>query len=164
MMELNVNGTTHQVDVEPEMPLLWVIREVIGLTGTKYGCGIAQCGACTVHIDGEPVRSCAMPVSAVGGKRVVTIEGLSPDNSHPVQKAWAALDVPQCGYCQSGQIMAAAALLNKKPKPSDKDIDDAMTNICRCGTYQRIRAAVHMAAGERNVGGADFIVVDQSNA
>ena len=164
MMELNVNGTTHQVDVEPEMPLLWVIREVIGLTGTKYGCGIAQCGACTVHIDGEPVRSCAMPVSAVGGKRVVTIEGLSRDSSHPVQKAWAALDVPQCGYCQSGQIMAAAALLNKKPKPSDKDIDDAMTNICRCGTYQRIRAAVHMAAGERNVGGADFIVVDQSNA
>jgi len=164
MMELNVNGRTHQVDVEPEMPLLWVIREVIGLTGTKYGCGIAQCGACTVHIDGEPIRSCSMPVSAVGGKHVVTVEGLSPDGSHPVQKAWAALDVPQCGYCQSGQIMAAAALLNKKARPSDKDIDDAMTNVCRCGTYQRIRAAVHMAAGGSNVGGIDVIVVDQSNA
>jgi isoquinoline 1-oxidoreductase alpha subunit len=153
-MQLNINGTSHQVDVEPEMPLLWVLRDVLGLTGTKFGCGIAQCGACTVHLDGEPARSCSIPVSAAAGKRVVTIEGLSPDSSHPVQKAWAALDVPQCGYCQSGQIMAAAALLAKKPKPTDQDIDEAMTNICRCGTYQRIRAAVHMAAGTAKVGGS----------
>jgi isoquinoline 1-oxidoreductase subunit alpha len=151
-MQLNINGTSHQVDVEPEMPLLWVLRDVLGMTGTKFGCGIAQCGACTVHLDGEPARSCSIPVSAAAGKRVVTIEGLSPDSSHPVQKAWAALDVPQCGYCQSGQIMAAAALLAKKPKPTDQDIDEAMTNICRCGTYQRIRAAVHMAAGTAKVG------------
>ena len=145
-MQLNVNGKTHEVDVEPEMPLLWAVREVIGLTGTKYGCGIAQCGACTVHLDGEPVRSCSIPVSAAAGRRVVTIEGLSADSSHPVQKAWVALDVPQCGYCQSGQIMAAAALLKAKPNPTDADIDAAMTNVCRCGTYQRIRAAVHEAA------------------
>ena len=146
-MRLNVNGRAYEVDAEPEMPLLWALREFIGLTGTKFGCGIAQCGACTVHLDGEPVRSCTMPVSAAAGKRVVTIEGLSRDSSHPVQKAWLELDVPQCGYCQSGQIMAAAALLAKNPQPTDKDIDEAMTNICRCGTYQRIRAAVHMAAG-----------------
>ena len=146
-MRLNVNGQAYEAEVEPEMPLLWALREFIGLTGTKYGCGIAQCGACTVHLDGEAVRSCAMPVSAAAGKRVVTIEGLSRDSSHPVQKAWLELDVPQCGYCQSGQIMAAAALLAKNPQPTDKDIDAAMTNICRCGTYQRIRAAVHMAAG-----------------
>jgi isoquinoline 1-oxidoreductase alpha subunit len=151
-MQLNVNGRTHEVDVEPEMPLLWAVREVLGLTGTKFGCGIAQCGACTMHLDGEPVRSCSLPVSAAAGKRVVTIEGLSRDSSHPVQKAWLALDVPQCGYCQSGQIMAAVALLQKNPRPTDKDIDDAMTNICRCGTYQRIRAAVHMAAGGKGVG------------
>ena len=146
-MQLNVNGKTHEVDVEPEMPLLWAVREVLGLTGTKFGCGIAQCGACTMHLDGEPVRSCSIPVSAAAGRRVVTIEGLSADSSHPLQKAWVALDVPQCGYCQSGQLMAAAALLRKNPKPSDKDIDEAMTNICRCGTYQRIRAAIKMAAG-----------------
>ena len=154
MVQLNINGRSQQVDVEPDTPLLWVIREQVGLTGTKYGCGVAQCGACTVHIDGEPVRSCSMPVSAAAGKRITTIEGLSRDGSHPVQKAWAELDVPQCGYCQSGQIMAAAALLGKKPQPTDKDIDEAMTNICRCGTYQRIRAAVHIAAGTAKVGGS----------
>jgi isoquinoline 1-oxidoreductase alpha subunit len=146
MAKLNINGTTRDVRVEEDTPLLWVIREQVGLTGTKYGCGIAQCGACTVHIDGVAVRSCSMPVGSVEGKRIVTIEGLSANASHPVQKAWAAVDVPQCGYCQSGQIMAAAALLRKNPKPTDKDIDDAMTNICRCGTYQRIRTAVHLAA------------------
>ena len=145
-MKLNVNNQIHEIDVEPEMPLLWALREMLGMTGTKYGCGIAACGACTVHIDGAPVRSCAMPVSAVGNKRITTIEGLSPDTSHAVQKAWAKLDVPQCGYCQSGQIMAAVALLKAKPSPTDKDIDDAMSNICRCGTYQRIRAAIHVAA------------------
>jgi len=134
--------------VESDTPLLWVIREHVGLTGTKYGCGIAQCGACTVHIDGVAVRSCSMPVSAVEGKQITTIEGLAHNGTmHPVQKAWAAVDVPQCGYCQSGQIMAAAALLMKNSNPSDNDIDDAMTNICRCGTYQRIREAVHLAAG-----------------
>jgi isoquinoline 1-oxidoreductase subunit alpha len=147
MAKLNINGTTRDVLVEEDTPLLWVIREQVGLTGTKYGCGIAQCGACTVHIDGVAVRSCSMPVGAVEGKRIVTIEGLSANASHPVQKAWAAVDVPQCGYCQSGQIMAAAALLQKNPNPSDNDIDAAMTNICRCGTYQRIREAVHLAAG-----------------
>ena len=145
-MKLNVNNQDHQLDVEPDMPLLWALREVLGMTGTKYGCGIAQCGACTVHIDGVPVRSCAMPVSAVGNKRITTIEGVSVNTTHAVQKAWAALDVPQCGYCQSGQIMAAVALLKAKPNPTDKDIDNAMSNICRCGTYQRIRAAIHLAA------------------
>lgn len=154
MIQLNINGKPHQVQVEGDTPLLWVIREQIGLTGTKYGCGVAACGSCTVHVDGEPVRACSVPVSAVAGKHIVTIEGLSPDGSHPVQKAWAELDVPQCGYCQSGQIMAAAALLAKKPKPTDKDIDEAMTNICRCGTYQRIRAAVHLAAGAGRKGGS----------
>jgi isoquinoline 1-oxidoreductase alpha subunit len=153
-MQINVNGRSHEVNVEPDTPLLWVIREQVGLTGTKYGCGIAQCGACTVHLDGEPVRSCSIPVSKAEGKRVVTIEGLSRDSSHPVQKAWAALDVPQCGYCQSGQIMAAAALLRKSPRPTDKDIDEAMTNICRCGTYQRVRAAIHLAAGNDKGGGS----------
>jgi isoquinoline 1-oxidoreductase alpha subunit len=148
MAKLNVNGRVREVQVEPDTPLLWVIREQVGLTGTKYGCGVAQCGACSVHINGEVRRSCILRVGDVKPTdRIVTIEGLSPAASHPVQKAWAALDVPQCGYCQSGQIMAAAALLRKLPKPTDKDIDDAMTNICRCGTYQRIRAAVHMAAG-----------------
>ncbi|HET7595877.1 MAG TPA: (2Fe-2S)-binding protein [Burkholderiales bacterium] len=153
-MQLNINGKPHEVDVEPDTPLLWVIREQVGLTGTKYGCGVAACGACTVHLEGEAVRSCSIPVSAVAGKRIVTIEGLSSDGSHPVQKAWAELDVPQCGYCQSGQIMAAVALLAKKPKPTDSDIDQAMTNICRCGTYQRIRAAVHLAAGSGKRGGS----------
>jgi isoquinoline 1-oxidoreductase alpha subunit len=148
MAQLNINGTTRNVEAEPDTPLLWVIREQVGLTGTKYGCGVAQCGACSVHINGEVQRSCSIRLSDVqAGDKIVTIEGLSPDTTHPVQKAWAALDVPQCGYCQSGQVMAAAALLQKSPKPSDAEIDQAMTNICRCGTYQRIRAAVHMAAG-----------------
>ena len=147
MLSLNVNGRDHQVDVEPEMPLLWVLREQLGMTGTKFGCGIAQCGACTVHLDGQPVRSCSYPASVAEGRKVVTIEGLSATSSHPVQVAWKALDVPQCGYCQSGQILAAAALLQDKPKPTDADIDEAMTNICRCGTYQRVRAAIHLAAG-----------------
>jgi isoquinoline 1-oxidoreductase subunit alpha len=148
MAKLNVNGRLRDVQVEPDTPLLWVIREQLGLTGTKYGCGVAQCGACSLHINGDLVRSCSIPVGSVKATdRIVTIEGLSAIGSHPVQKAWAALDVPQCGYCQSGQIMAAAALLKRNPKPSDQDIDEAMTEICRCGTYQRIRAAVHMAAG-----------------
>ena len=150
MAKLNINGRTRDVQVEPATPLLWALREQAGLTGTKYGCGIAQCGACSVHINGEVQRSCTIPVGSLKATdRIVTIEGLSATSSHPVQKAWLALDVPQCGYCQSGQIMAAAALLKKNPKPTDKDIDDAMTNICRCGTYQRIRAAVHLAAGSR---------------
>jgi isoquinoline 1-oxidoreductase subunit alpha len=148
MAQLNINGRVHNVQVEPETPLLWVIREQVGLTGTKYGCGVAQCGACSVHINGEVARSCSIRVGDVKvGDNIVTIEGLSDTSSHPVQKAWLAIDVPQCGYCQSGQIMAAAALLKKNPKPTDVDIDEAMTNICRCGTYQRIRAAVHIAAG-----------------
>ena len=146
MIQLTVNGRAQEVDVEPEMPLLWVLRDVLGMTGTKFGCGIAQCGACTVHVEGEPVRSCSLPVSAAAGKRVLTIEGLSPDGSHPVQKAWVEHQVPQCGYCQSGQIMAAAALLARNANPSDADIDRGMTNICRCGTYQRMRAAIHAAA------------------
>ncbi len=146
MITLNINGQSHQVEVDPETPLLWVIREWIGMTGTKYGCGIAQCGACSVHIDGQVQRSCSVPVSSVGDSKVVTIEGISADNSHPVQVAWLSHQVPQCGYCQSGQIMAAVALLAEKPKPTDADIDDAMTNICRCGTYGRIRAAIHSAA------------------
>ena len=153
MARLNINGRNRDVQVAADTPLLWVIREQIGLTGTKYGCGVAQCGACTVHINGEVVRSCAMRVGDVKPTdRIVTIEGLSANSSHPVQRAWAALDVPQCGYCQSGQIMAAAALLRKTPRPTDADIDEAMTNICRCGTYQRIRAAVHHAAGNGNGG------------
>ena len=147
MIAITVNGTRQQVDVAPDTPLLWVLRERLGLTGTKYGCGMALCGACTVHVDGQPVRSCITPVSAVGGRRVTTIEGLSAKVDHPVQRAWIELDVPQCGYCQSGQLMSAAALLARKPSPSDADIDDAMAgNICRCGTYQRIRAAIHRAA------------------
>jgi isoquinoline 1-oxidoreductase subunit alpha len=150
MAKLNVNGKVRNVQVEADTPLLWVIREQLGLTGTKYGCGVAQCGACSVHVNGDVVRSCSIAVGSVKPTdRIVTIEGLSATSSHPVQKAWAALDVPQCGYCQSGQIMAAAALLKQKPTPTDHDIDDAMSNICRCGTYQRIRAAVHMAAGGR---------------
>ena len=148
MISLTINGQSHNIDVEPDTPLLWAIRENVGLTGTKYGCGVAQCGACSVHINGEVQRSCSLPLSAVkASDKIVTIEGLSANSSHPVQKAWASVDVPQCGYCQSGQIMAAAALLKKKPKPTDADIDEAMTNICRCGTYQRIREAVHTAAG-----------------
>jgi isoquinoline 1-oxidoreductase subunit alpha len=147
MAKLNINGRVHDLHVEPETPLLWVIREQVGLTGTKYGCGVAQCGACSVHLNGEVTRSCSIRVGDVkASDKIVTIEGLSANSSHPVQKAWLAVDVPQCGYCQSGQIMAAAALLKRNPKPTDKDIDEAMTNICRCGTYQRIREAVHMAA------------------
>src|SRR5690348_16521845 len=147
MIKLTINGQTQDVDVAADMPLLWVLRDTLGLTGTKYGCGKALCGACTVHLGGEPVRSCVTPVSAVGARKVTTIEGLSPDRSHPVQRAWIELDVPQCGYCQSGQIMSAAALLARNPQPSDADIDQFMSgNICRCGTYQRIRAAIHRAA------------------
>ncbi len=147
MAALNVNGRTHQVDVDPSTPLLWVLREQVGLTGTKYGCGIAQCGACTVHVDGAAMRSCSVPVSAVEGKQITTIEGLaSGDTLHKVQKAWIEHDVPQCGYCQSGMIMAVAALLKDKPKPTDADIDATITNICRCGTYQQARAAIHAAA------------------
>src|SRR2546429_7644182 len=142
----SVNGKRETVDVTPDTPLLWVLRDTLGLTGTKFGCGIAQCGACTVHLDGVAPRSCVTPIAAVAGKRVTTVEGLSPNRSHAVQKAWIAEDVPQCGYCQSGQIMAAAALLAKSPNPSDADIDAAMTNICRCGTDQRIRAAIPRAA------------------
>jgi isoquinoline 1-oxidoreductase alpha subunit len=147
MVSLNINGKAHEVDVDPDTPLLWVIREWVGLTGTKYGCGIAQCGACTVHIDGVATRSCSIPASAVTGSQITTIEGLAQNGTpHPVQKAWLANDVPQCGYCQSGMIMAAAALLKDKPKPTDADIDAAMTNICRCGTYQQVRDAIHAAA------------------
>lgn len=147
MVKLNVNGKDVSVDVDADMPLLWVLRDTLGLTGTKYGCGKALCGACTVHLAGEPTRACVTPVSAVGARKVTTIEGLSPDRSHPVQRAWIELDVPQCGYCQSGQIMSAAALLAHNPQPSDADIDQFMSgNICRCGTYQRIRAAIHRAA------------------
>jgi isoquinoline 1-oxidoreductase subunit alpha len=151
MAKLNVNGKSFDMKVDGDTPLLWVLREQVGLTGTKYGCGVAQCGACSVHINGELQRSCSIPVRDIKATdKIVTIEGLSRAGDHPVQKAWAALDVPQCGYCQSGQIMAAAALLKKKPKPTDADIDEAMTNICRCGTYQRIRAAIHQAAGGRS--------------
>jgi len=147
MATLNVNGKVLRHDAEPDTPLLWVLREQLGLTGTKYGCGIAQCGACTVHIDGQPVRSCSRPVSSVGaGEKVTTIEGLSPDSSHPLQRAWAQLDVPQCGFCQSGMLMTAAALLKSKPQPTDADIDASVTNICRCGTYNRVRAAIKLAA------------------
>ena len=147
MAKLNINGKVRDVQVEPDTPLLWALREQVGLTGTKYGCGVAQCGACSVHLNGEVIRSCAIPVSAVKATdRIVTIEGLSRGRSSPVQQAWLALDVPQCGYCQSGQIMAATALLAKNANPTDEAIDEAMTNICRCGTYQRIRAAIHLAA------------------
>jgi isoquinoline 1-oxidoreductase alpha subunit len=144
---LNINGQSHSVDVAPDTPLLWVLRDTLGLVGTKFGCGIGQCGACTIHIDGVASRACLTPVSVAAGVKVTTIEGLSPDGSHPLQRAWMELDVPQCGYCQGGQIMSAAALLSKNPSPSDKDIDDAMSgNICRCATYFRIRAGIHRAA------------------
>jgi isoquinoline 1-oxidoreductase alpha subunit len=147
MVRLNINGVPRDIDADPDTPLLWAIREQVGLTGTKYGCGIAQCGACTVHVDGVAVRSCSLPISAFkADQKIVTIEGLSQDGSHPVQKAWAALDVPQCGYCQPGMIMASAALLNQNPKPSDTDISSEITNICRCGTYNRVRTAIHLAA------------------
>jgi aerobic-type carbon monoxide dehydrogenase small subunit (CoxS/CutS family) len=149
-MQLNVNGTVREVDAPEDMPLLWVLRDVLGLTGTKFGCGMAQCGACTVHLDGQATRSCVLPVSAVAGRMVTTIEGLSPDGAHPVQKAWVDADVVQCGYCQPGQIMSAAALIAHNPNPSDADIDAALAgNICRCGTYQRVREAVRNAAAQR---------------
>jgi isoquinoline 1-oxidoreductase alpha subunit len=146
MITLTVNGQKHTLDIEPETPLLWVLRDELGLTGTKFGCGIAQCGACSVHLNGAITRSCLVPIGDIAGATVLTIEGLSPDGSHPVQRAWIEHDVPQCGYCQSGQIMATVALLEQTPNPSDGDIDDAITNICRCGTYPRIRAAIHRAA------------------
>ena len=147
MAHLTINGRAMTIDADPETPLLWVIREDAGLTGTKFGCGIAACGACTVHVDGAPVRSCSVPLAQVAGKSVTTIEGLSADRSHPLQTAWIAAQVPQCGYCQSGMIMAAAALLKAKPRPTDADIDAAITNLCRCGTYVRVRAAIHATAG-----------------
>lgn len=148
MITLNVNNKTYQVDADPNMPLLWAIRDIIGLTGTKYGCGVAQCGACTVHLNGEAVRSCVTRVSRAEGQKIVTIEGLSANNNHPLQLAWQQIDVPQCGYCHSGQLMSAAVLLRENPNPTDEDIDDAMAgNICRCGTYLRIRKAIHIAAG-----------------
>ena len=154
MITLTVNGRQHRIDVPPDTPLLWAIREGVGLTGTKFGCGVAQCGACTVHLDGQPVRSCGTRVSAVGGRAVTTIEGVGGGALHPVQQAWIAEDVPQCGYCQAGQIMSAVALLARTPGPTDADIDAAMAgNICRCGTYQRIRAAIHRAAAARKTGG-----------
>ena len=148
MIALTVNGTEHSVDVSPDMRLLWVLRDILGLTGTKFGCGMSLCGACTVHLDGEPVRSCIIPVSIAAGKNITTIEGLSTDGRHPLQQAWVEHQVPQCGYCQTGMIMSAAALLKKKPRPTDADINEAVTNICRCGTYVRIRAAIHTAAGK----------------
>jgi isoquinoline 1-oxidoreductase alpha subunit len=143
---LNVNGKQVNVEVEPDMPLLWVLRDELGLTGSKYGCGIAMCGACTVHVDGKPMRSCVIPAASLEGRKITTIEGLSPNGSHPVQKAWVKLQVPQCGYCQSGMIMAAAALLKEVRNPSDAQINDAMSNICRCGTYARVREAIHLVA------------------
>ena len=146
-MDLEINGRTHAVEAPADMPLLWVLRDLLGMTGTKYGCGVAQCGACTVLVDGVATRSCVMPASALAGRRITTIEGLPADASHPVQRAWAELDVVQCGWCQSGQIMAATALLAAKPKPTDADIDGALAgNVCRCGTYQRVRAAIHRAS------------------
>jgi isoquinoline 1-oxidoreductase alpha subunit len=153
MTKLNVNGRVVEVDASPDTPLLWALRDHVGLTGTKYGCGIAACGACTVHVDGQAIRSCITPVSALTeAQKIVTIEGLSPDGNHPIQRAWRELDVPQCGFCQSGMIMAAAALLAEKPQPTDADIDEAMTNICRCGTYNRVRAGIHAAVRGRTSG------------
>jgi len=146
MITITVNGTQHQLDLEPDTPLLWALRDVVGLTGTKYGCGIAQCGACTVHINGEAMRSCSVPIALLDGATITTIEGLSTDSKHPVQQAWLAEDVPQCGWCQSGQIMAVAAFLKSNPSPTDADIDANITNICRCGTYERLRRAIHRAA------------------
>lgn len=146
MTRFTLNGEVQDLDVDPGTPLLWVLRDSLGLSGTKFGCGIGQCGACTVHVDGRAIRACVLPLSAVAGRTVTTIEGLSPDGTHPVQQAWSEHSVPQCGYCQSGQVMAASALLAENPTPSDADIDRAMTNICRCGTYGRIRAAIHRAA------------------
>ena len=165
MARLTVNGAVRDFQAEDDTPLLWVLREQLGLTGTKYGCGVAQCGACTVHIDGVPTRSCVRPVASVGATdKIVTIEGLSPDGSHPVQKAWAALDVPQCGFCQSGMLMAAAALLKDKPRPSVQDVRAGITNICRCGTYNRVRAAVKVASGQQQVAAGDVVHLIRSLA
>ena len=163
MPQLTVNGRLREHNAEPDTPLLWVLREQLGLTGTKYGCGVAQCGACTVHLEGAPVRSCVLPVSAVQpAQKITTIEGLSPDGGHALQKAWIANDVPQCGYCQSGMLMAAAALLKDKPKPSDADIDAAITNICRCGTYNRVKAAIKQASGQSRTAAVEIIHVTRS--
>ncbi len=163
MATLNVNGRAHTHQAEPDTPLLWVLREQLGLTGTKYGCGVAQCGSCTVHIDGAAVRSCVLPVSAVQPRqKVTTIEALSPKGDHPLQKAWVANDVPQCGYCQSGMLMAAAALLKQKPKPTDADIDAAITNICRCGTFNRVRMAIKQASGQTTTAQLDIVHVVRS--
>ena len=163
MAQLNVNGQAREHSAEPDTPLLWVLREHLGLTGTKYGCGIAQCGSCTVHIDGAAIRSCVLPVSAVQpNQKITTIEGLSAKGDHPLQKAWVNLDVPQCGYCQSGMIMAAAALLKEKPRPTDADIDAGITNVCRCGTYNRVRAAIKEAAGGPKTAGLDIVHVVRS--
>lgn len=163
MATIHVNGRARAHDAEPDTPLLWVLREQLGLTGTKYGCGVAQCGSCTVHIDGVAVRSCVMPVSAVQpSQKVITIEALSAKGDHPLQKAWVANDVPQCGYCQSGMLMAAAALLKQKPKPTDADIDAAITNICRCGTFNRVRAAIKQASGQASTAQLDIIHVIRS--
>ena len=152
MLQLNVNGQSVDTDATPDTPLLWVLRDHLGMTGTKFGCGAALCGACTVHLDGEPVRSCQLPLEAVAGRKVTTIEGVSADRSHPVQQAWMELDVPQCGYCQSGQIMSATALLARNPSPTDADIDVAMSgNLCRCGTYQKIRDGIHVASGQKKL-------------
>ncbi len=148
---LRINGRNHEVDVDPQTPLLWVLRDHLGMTGTKFGCGIAMCGACTVHVDGSATRSCRVPVQAVANTSITTIEGLSPDRSHPLQRAWLANNVPQCGYCQAGMIMSAAALLAERPKPTDAEIDAYVTNLCRCGTYPRVRAAIHQAAGQTAV-------------
>ncbi len=165
MPRLNVNGQVREHNAEPDTPLLWVLREQLGLTGSKYGCGVAQCGSCTVHLDGVPTRSCVYPVSAVGpNQKVLTIEGLSAKGDHPLQKAWVNLDVPQCGYCQSGMIMAAAALLKKKPRPTDADIDAEITNICRCGTFNRVRAAIKEAAGSTKTAGLDIVHVVRREA
>lgn len=154
MIKLNINQKAHEIDADPEMPLLWAIRDLVGLTGTKYGCGVAQCGACVVHLDGEAVRSCVTKLKRAQGKQITTIEGLSENNDHPLQLAWNEVSVPQCGYCHSGQIMSAAVLLKEKPNPTDEDIDNAMAgNICRCGTYPRIRQAIHMAADMQKKGG-----------
>lgn len=160
-MQLNINGQSREAQADPSTPLLWVLRDELNLTGTKFGCGVAACGACTVHVNGQAVRSCVTPASAVAGQKITTIEGLSANSSHPIQKAWADVDVPQCGYCQSGQIMAASALLKRKPKPTDKDIDEAMSNICRCGTYQRIRTAIHVAAGTQVADAGDVSALVQ---
>jgi len=151
-VQIEVNGSSHEVEADPATPMLWVLRDHLGLTGTKFGCGIAQCGACTVHIEGRPVRSCQFPLAAAAGMKITTIEGLSPDSSHPLQRTWVEMNVPQCGYCQAGMLMAAAALLQQIPKPTDDDIDQYITNICRCGTYPRVRAAIHKAADLRAQG------------